>query len=80
MMLEPMTIMELSIAIVAIVGSLAGLIKSSACRVIKCGLTGFSCVRHQTKGEKLETETEEELETELTSKSPNPLPTQLVKG
>ncbi len=71
MLIETATIMEVSIAVGGILAALAGLIKSSACRVIKCGITGFSCVRHPTKGE---AEVEEEITTELTRKSPNPLP------
>lgn len=81
MLIETATIMEVSIAVVGIIGALAGLIKSSACRVIRCGLQGFQCIRHQTKGERLETEEEVAggktniSETELTSKSPNPITT-----
>lgn len=80
MLIETATIMEVSIAVGGILAALAGLIKSSACRVIKCGLTGFSCVRHPTKGERVETDSEGEIATELTSKSPNPLPSQPIKG
>ncbi len=74
MLIETATIMEVSIAVVGIIGALAGLIKSSACRVIRCGLTGFQCIRHQTKGEE-----GEELATELTAKSSNPINTQQKK-
>ena len=77
MYIETATIMEVSIALVGIIGALAGLIKSSACRVIRCGLTGFSCVRHQTKTEQMEEETEG---TELTTKSSNPITTPQKKG
>ena len=36
MIISTMTIMELSIAVVGILGALAGVIKASACQKIKC--------------------------------------------
>jgi len=45
MIIETTSIMELSIAIVGVIGALGGLLKVSNCSRIKCGLTGMECDR-----------------------------------
>tara|TARA_R110001606_G_scaffold15702_1_gene64060 strand:+ start:448 stop:669 length:222 start_codon:yes stop_codon:yes gene_type:complete len=39
------SVMEWSLAIIGIIGSLAGLLKASKCTKIKCGITGLECER-----------------------------------
>ena len=67
-MIEPFTIMELSIAVVGIIGSIAGCLRASACQMISCSITGFKCIR-KVRDPDLKTE----LETELTSTTSMPI-------
>ena len=39
------SVMEWSIAVIGIIGSIGGLLKVSNCRRIKCGITGLECER-----------------------------------
>lgn len=43
MIISTMTIMELSVALVGVLGACSGLIKVSNCKKIKCGITGLEC-------------------------------------
>jgi hypothetical protein len=45
MIISPASILECSMAIVGILGALAGLIHGSKCSKIKCGITGCECDR-----------------------------------
>jgi len=43
MIISTMTIMELSIAVVGILGALGGVIKASSCQKVKCLWGGLEC-------------------------------------
>jgi len=45
MLISPASILEISMAVVGVLGALAGLIHGSKCSKIKCGITGCECDR-----------------------------------
>ncbi len=45
MLISPASILEISMAIVGVLGALGALIHGSKCSKIKCGLTGCECDR-----------------------------------